>query len=173
MGVERAKAPNLVLRHIREVERRETREEFAAAVVIAGRQLGDDHLGCDARLVAGVNLVSSWPEHLKTPLARTLRLGDKDVYWQGWPTEYLGGDTISYYEPGEADVAARPYLLATISLQFTVPSATLPKPPASSAALLSAGQQAVAMVMAKLNRIVGPVLSVGLGGTPPAMGRGW
>src|SRR5215472_1710718 len=52
MGVERAKAPNLVLRHIREVERRETREEFAAAVVIAGRQLGDTHLGCDARLVA-------------------------------------------------------------------------------------------------------------------------
>ena len=52
MGVERAKAPNLVLRRIREVERRETREEFAAAVVIAGRQLGDDHLGCDARLVA-------------------------------------------------------------------------------------------------------------------------
>jgi hypothetical protein len=36
VGVERAKAPNLVLRHIREVERRETREEFAAAVVLAG-----------------------------------------------------------------------------------------------------------------------------------------
>jgi hypothetical protein len=52
VGVERAKAPNLVLRRIREVERRETREEFAAAVVIAGRQLGDKHLGCDARLVA-------------------------------------------------------------------------------------------------------------------------
>jgi hypothetical protein len=52
MGVERARAPNLVLRHIREVERRETREEFAAAVVLAGRQVGDNHLGCDARLVA-------------------------------------------------------------------------------------------------------------------------
>jgi hypothetical protein len=52
VGVERAKAPNLVLRHIREVERRESREEFATAVVIAGRQLGDNHLGCDARLVA-------------------------------------------------------------------------------------------------------------------------
>src|SRR5436305_10218285 len=52
VGIERAHAPNLVLRRIREVERRETREEFAAAVVIAGRQLGDDHLGCDARLVA-------------------------------------------------------------------------------------------------------------------------
>jgi hypothetical protein len=52
VGVERAKAPNLVLRRIREVERRETREEFAAAVVIAGRQLGDGQLGCDARHVA-------------------------------------------------------------------------------------------------------------------------
>jgi hypothetical protein len=52
VGIERANGPNLVLRRIREVERRETREEFAAAVVIAGRQLGDDHLGCDARLVA-------------------------------------------------------------------------------------------------------------------------
>src|SRR5438046_1880727 len=52
MGVERARAPNLVLRRLREVERRETREEFAAAVVIAGRGLGDDHLRCDARLVA-------------------------------------------------------------------------------------------------------------------------
>jgi hypothetical protein len=52
VGVERARTPNLVLRHIREVERRETREEFAAAVVIAGRQLGDKHLGCDARHVA-------------------------------------------------------------------------------------------------------------------------
>jgi hypothetical protein len=52
VGVEKAKTPNLVLRHIREVERLESREEFAAAVVIAGRQLGDKHLGCDARHVA-------------------------------------------------------------------------------------------------------------------------
>jgi hypothetical protein len=52
VGVKRAKAPNPVLRRIREAERRETREEFAAAVVIAGRQLGNRQLGCDARLVA-------------------------------------------------------------------------------------------------------------------------
>jgi hypothetical protein len=52
VGIDKAKAPNLILRRIREVERRETREEFAAAVVIAGSQLGDDHLRCDARLVA-------------------------------------------------------------------------------------------------------------------------
>ena len=52
MGVGKAKAPNLVLRYVRETERRESREEFAAAVVSAGRQLGDSHLACDARLVA-------------------------------------------------------------------------------------------------------------------------
>jgi hypothetical protein len=52
VGTGRAKTPNLVLRHVREVERRESREEFAAAVVNAGRQLGDSHLACDARLVA-------------------------------------------------------------------------------------------------------------------------
>jgi hypothetical protein len=48
MGVGKDKTPNLVLRHIREVERREAREEFAAAVVNAG----DVGLACDARLVA-------------------------------------------------------------------------------------------------------------------------
>jgi hypothetical protein len=105
-------------------------------------------------------------------VARGLTFGDRDAFWQDWPIECLG-DTVSYYEPSEADVAARPYLLATLSLQFTVPSATLSKPPASSAALLSVGQQAVAVVMAELNRIVGPVLSAGIGGTPPAVGRGW
>src|SRR5215472_363036 len=52
VAADKAKTPNLVLRHIREVERRESREEFAAAVVSTGRQLGDRSLGCDARLVA-------------------------------------------------------------------------------------------------------------------------
>src|ERR1700685_759028 len=46
------KAPNLVLRYLRETERRESRDEFAAAIVKAGRQLGDYHLACDARLIA-------------------------------------------------------------------------------------------------------------------------
>ena len=81
--------------------------------------------------------------------------------------------TVSYYEPSEADVAARPYLLATVGLQFTVPSAALPEPPATSAALLSAGQQAVAVVVAELNRIVGPVLSAGLGYTSPPAEGAW
>jgi hypothetical protein len=129
--------------------------------------------GWDGSLAAGVNLVSSWPEEIKTPLARSVRLGERDAYWQDWPTEYIGGDITCYYEPSEADVAARPYLLATLSLQFTVPSAALPEPPATPAALLDAGQQAVAVVVAELNRIVGPVLAAGLGHTLPAAGRAW
>lgn len=52
MGVGKAKTPNLVLRYVRETERRESREEFAAAVVDAGRQLGITQMACDARLVA-------------------------------------------------------------------------------------------------------------------------
>ncbi len=127
--------------------------------------------GWDGSLVAGVNLVSPWPDQLTKTLLRAVRLGDKDAYWQDWPTEYRGGDTTCYYGPSEADVAARPYLLTTISLQFAVPSGSLPTPPATVAALLSAGQQAVAIVMAELNRIVGPVLSAG--DASPTAERPW
>jgi hypothetical protein len=129
--------------------------------------------GWDGSLVAAVNLVSPWPAQLTTALARVLRLGDGDGYWQDWPADSLGGDTVSYHEPSEAELAARPYLLATLSLQFTVPSAALPDPPATSAARLRAGQQAVAVVVAELNRIVGPVLCAGLGDPLPASARPW
>jgi hypothetical protein len=126
--------------------------------------------GWDGSLTAAVTLVSSWPEQLTRTLVRAVRLGDRGAYWQDWPTEYCGGDTC-YHEPSEADVAARPYLVATLSLQFTVPSASLPQPPTTSAALLGAGQEAVAVVVAELNRIVGPVLSAGLGHASDPAGR--
>jgi hypothetical protein len=129
--------------------------------------------GWDGSLAASVTLVSPWPERLTAALVKAVRLGDKDAYWQDWPTERLGGDSVSYHEPSEADVAARPYLLATLSLQFTVPPAALPQPPATSAAVLSAGQQVVAVVVAELNPIVGPVLSAGLGPTCAAPGSAW
>ena len=119
--------------------------------------------GWDGSLAADVTLVSPWPRQISTALARGLRLGGSHAFWQDWPTEYLGGDAVRYYEPSQAAVAAEPYLLATVSLEFTVPSAALSEPPTSSAALLSAGQQAVAIVVAELNRIVGPVLSACLG----------
>ena len=126
--------------------------------------------GWDGSLVAGVTLVSCWPEQFTRALARSVSFGDKDSYWQDWPTEYRGG-TSCYFEPSEADVAARPYLLTTLSLRFTMPSAALPQPPATLAARLSAGQQAVAAVVAGLNRIVGPVLAAVLGPTSGMAGR--
>jgi hypothetical protein len=129
--------------------------------------------GWDGSLAASVTLVSDWPAQLTAALASSPRLDARNALWQDWPAESSGGDTVSYHEPGEADVAARPYLLATLSLHFTVPPAALPEPPATSAALLSAGQYAVAAVVTGLNRVVGPVLSVGLGHTFPASGRAW
>jgi hypothetical protein len=138
---------------------------------VLGAQL--ERSGWDGSLAAGVTLVSPWPEQLTRALARGVRLGEQDAYWQDWPTEYRGGDITCYYEPSEADVAARPYLLATLSLQFTVQSEALPEPPAAPAALLNAGRQAVAVVVAELNRIVSPVLAAGLGPTSPSAGRAW
>jgi hypothetical protein len=113
--------------------------------------------GWDGSLAAEVTLVSCWPEEIKTAAARPVRLGGKEAYWQDWPAECLGGGTASYYEPIEADLAARPYLLATLSLQFTIPSAALPVSPAAPAALLGAGQDAVAVVVAELNPKLRPV----------------
>ena len=127
--------------------------------------------GWDGSLAAGVTLVSSWPEDFKSALVRAVRLGERDAYWQDWPTEYRGVEATCYFEPSEADIASRLYLLTTVSLQFTVPSAALPQPPATSAVLLTAGQRAVAGVVAELNRIVGPVLS--LGDTSSTAGRAW
>jgi hypothetical protein len=46
-----AKTPNSTLRRIRELERHESREEFARAVVAMARELGEAGLACDARLV--------------------------------------------------------------------------------------------------------------------------
>jgi hypothetical protein len=129
--------------------------------------------GWDGSLAAGVTLVSAWPEQFAPALARPVSLGDRDAYWQDWPTEYLGGDVVSYYEPSEADVAARPYALATICLQFTIPSPAVPEPPATPAALLAAGQQAVAVMVAELNRIVAPALAALCGHGSSTGGKAW
>jgi hypothetical protein len=126
--------------------------------------------GWDGSLVAGVTLVSAWPEQLTRVLARAVRVGDREVYWQDWPAEYRGGTTC-YYEPGEADIAAWPYLLTTVNVQFAVRPAALPDPPATAADRLEAGRRAVDVVLAELNRVVGPVLSAVCGHPSPAAGR--
>ena len=120
-----------------------------------------EHSGWDGSLIAGVSLVSTWSEQL------TRGTGPGGGAWR--PGRVLAGladrvsqrGTACYYGPNEVDIAAWPRPLTTISLQFTMPSAALAQPPATSTALLRAGQQAVAVVVAELNSIVGPVLAVG------------
>jgi hypothetical protein len=128
--------------------------------------------GWDGSLIASVSLACSWPDQLRATLARSLALSGKAAYWHDWPTGYLGGDT-RYYEPGEADLAARPYLLTTLSLQFTVPTVALPEPPADASAQLGTAQQAVAVLVSELNRIVGPVLGALSGRHSLAGERDW
>ena len=129
--------------------------------------------GWDGSLAAGVSLVSSWPEQLKARAGQGLRLAT------GTRTGRTGRPNVSAATPSATTSPAKRMSLPgrtcwpRVSLQFTVPSAALPEPPATSAALLSAGQQAVAVVVAELNRIVGPVLGAGLGPTSAAAGRAW
>ena len=127
--------------------------------------------GWDGSLAAGVSLVSAWPEQLTRALGRAVRLGDREAYWQDWPAECRVGGPACYYEPSEADIAARPYLLTTVSAQFAVRPAALPDPPAASATRLEAGRQAVDVVLAELNRVVGPVLGAVCGRPSPAEER--
>ena len=134
---------------------------------VRGAQL--QRSGWDGSLIASVRLACSWPDQLRATLAPSLALGSEATYWHDWPTRYLGGDTCCY-EPGEADLAARPYLLTTLSLQFTVPSAALPEPPADASAQLGAARQTVAVLVGELNRLAGPVLSA-LSGSPALAGE--
>ena len=125
--------------------------------------------GWDGGLLASVGLACSWPDQLRAMLTPSLALGGKAAYWQDWPTDYFGSDT-RYYEPGGADLATRPYLLTTLSLQFTVPSAALPEPPAYNTAQLGAAQHSLAVLVSELNRIVVPVLSA-VSGRPSLAGE--
>jgi len=128
--------------------------------------------GWDGSIIASVGLACSWPDQIKATLTRSLALGGKAAYWHDWPTGYLGDDTC-YCQPGEADLATRPYLLTTLSLQFTVPSAALPAPPADATAELGAAQQVVAVLVSELNRIVGPILGALSGSPSLAAERDW
>ena len=94
-------------------------------------------------------------------------MGVKDIgYWHDWPSEYsFGSDRTVYLEPGTEDLARNhTYLLASVSLRFTVPSGQLPYAPAKYASpttgtrLVVACQQSIAVLVRELNRIVGPIV---------------
>lgn len=128
--------------------------------------------GWDGSMIASVSLACSWPGQLTATLSRPVSLAGRAVYWHDWPAESLGRDA-RFHEPGEADLAACPYALTTLSLQLTVPSADLPEPPATAGTRLGAARRAVAVVVAELNAIIGPALRALAGDTSPGGGAGW
>jgi hypothetical protein len=114
----------------------------------------------DGSLIARVDVLTSQPDHVRRTVGRA-------GSWNDWPSEYsFGSDQIVYYEPGTEDLARGPYLLASASLRFTVPSAVLEQPPVqwrgrgeyAPDALAGACAAAVAVVVMELNSFVGPVL---------------
>jgi hypothetical protein len=86
------------------------------------------------------------------------RLRTRDIgRWRDWPSEWsFSTDRDVFYEPGTEELARDPYLLASVSLRFTVPQAGLPEP---GGADVDTCKRAVAVMVRELNRIAGPVLA--------------
>jgi hypothetical protein len=109
----------------------------------------------DGSLLAMVDLVILQPA--------SLRISGSDCdgrhyWWRDWPSEIAFSGDTTWYQPGGDDLAASPHLLCTASLRFTVPSSQLPAPPSAPALLTGACREAVVVLVAELNKIVGPVL---------------
>ena len=109
----------------------------------------------DGSLGAIVELVTPWPQALRqsSQWMRQINRG----WWHDWPTEF----SDAYRDPGDEDMSKRPYLLTSAALRLTVPDGQLPQPPSAEPAaqeVVELAQQAVAVLVAELNRIVGPVI---------------
>jgi len=106
----------------------------------------------DGSLLAMVDLVIPQPRPLQW-----MRSDEDRGHWRDWPVEHAFFGADYFCEPGTEELARDPYLLATASLRFTVPSGGLPQPHRDGADVATC-QQSVAVVVAELNRIVGPVI---------------
>lgn len=110
----------------------------------------------DGSLVAMVDLVLPQPKDL-----RYLRSDEERGHWRDWPSEHsFFSDGDIWYEPSGEDLARDPFLLCTASLRFTVPTAGLAKAPEhpSTPLLVAQCRDTIAVLVRKLNAIVGPVI---------------
>ena len=109
----------------------------------------------DGSLAGNIELITPWPQALRRSID-WMQQADCG-WWHDWPT----GISDIFSEPGDEDLCRRPYLLASAALRFTVPGGQLPLPPTGEPAVVEVIQlasQAVAVLAAELNRIVGPVI---------------
>ena len=82
--------------------------------------------GWDGTLNGLVRLVTPWPQ----PLAQSPAWHSAEAWWEDWPTQPHGGDTVYYREPDDDETAARPYLMASAALIFPLSARALPAAPA-------------------------------------------
>jgi hypothetical protein len=106
-----------------------------------------------ATLTGSVELVTPWPQ----PLADS-RDWQRGTWWHDWPCERFGA--VEYWrEPGEDELAARPYLMAGARLEFPLrPAVPLPVVPSGPRGAEEAAQQAVRTLMLAMNAVVTPVI---------------
>jgi hypothetical protein len=107
----------------------------------------------DATLNGAVQLVTPWPHALAGS-------GDwrRDVWWQDWPMETLGGGR--WREPDEHELTGHAYLMASAWLAFPLhaPAGLPPAPSSPDDGVEVAAREAVATLVQVMNAVVVPVI---------------
>jgi hypothetical protein len=106
----------------------------------------------DGGLTARVQLVSPMPAELTWS-----REWWRDRGWQDWPQTFG-----QYVVPTERDIAARPYLRTSLTVEAPLPLGGLPQAPASpdvrDEVVVQAAQHAVTVLVRELNALLTPVV---------------
>jgi hypothetical protein len=122
--------------------------------VLAGRVA---YNAWDGTLNGLVRVVIPWPQ----PLAQSRAWQSGDSWWQDWPVEKFGGGRACYREPGDEEIAARRYLMASAALIFPLSARTLPAAPAGPRDdLEDRAREAVRVLTDAMNDVVAPVIEL-------------
>jgi hypothetical protein len=107
----------------------------------------------DGSLIAAVDILTSAPD-----IPMLGGAGPDGQRWSDWPSESLfASDQEAFYEPGGEDLARSRYMLASVSLRFTVPPGALLTPHLDGADAETC-RLTIGVLVRELNAIVGPVL---------------
>lgn len=107
----------------------------------------------DATLNGLVQVIAPWPHALAG--SRDWR---RDVWWQDWQTEPLGG--ARWREPDEQELTGHAYLMTSAWLVFPLhsPAGLPPAPSGPDDSVEAAARKAVATLVGMMNAIVMPVI---------------
>jgi len=111
----------------------------------------------DGTLNGLVRLVTPWPQ----PLAQSHAWHPADCWWEDWPTQPYGGDTVYYRKPDDDETATRRYLMASAALIFPVSAQALPAAPTGPRDdLEDRAREAVRVLTGAMNGVVAPVIEL-------------